>query len=591
MDNIILSQHIFLFPFQIKNTDPATAKNNHIIHPQGWQEKSYGLGNFAGESISNEQIWQFNEYNYFYDHVRKFLYNAQNKDCKNAARFYNWDLKNNSEFTIFIKSDEKSKEFTLKIHKIELYLHGNHIGVLSFFLNNYCYDDFESILLINDFGRRIYPQFMGAKNDENEINYNPLLAPKYSFFADRIIVKAGSVYEDQTFSEKDFLSSLSNYAKYIHAFLAPLKAANNNPEIEYIIDDRMYTICWYNSLIFESLKLYDAKKDEYGYQNSELWYKYIFVDGKFCGVGNRNMLRNLIEQTTYGRHIENGTLFALSRYSFMALTDKVDLTDGFSFSYHILRNHMQTMYYKIVLLLLVQRASILCFAQDMTKISNQIKNESKPEKEEIKENYESLKELKAKVIHFENTLWFEEITAQEQGIELYQLARKNMELEKQFDRLKEGIKDLYDYSELEIQHIQDKTMLNLTVIATFFFTVTLLVAFATFIAGLTPLFAEGQYFYTPKAISLIILVSGFVIYFMTKRAINLIIYKGDKINNADNKDKLKNSKKLNKMNISSAEIDGDKIWNIVFRSLKFSWLRYIGLLVAAIIIYFIWRGC
>lgn len=559
MDNIVLSHHIFLFPFRIQYNDKKPEENlydyciKNIAQNENWHNKKASDKKIKPAEINNDYIWHYNEYIYFHEHVRKFLFNdnKDDVDTEKSHTCYEWELGDNPEFTICIKNNEKPVSFTLGIQKIELHLFQNEFGILSFFFNNYCYDDFESILLINDFGRRIFPQFMGARLNENDIDksYCPVDTPKDKFFADRIIVKAGSLDVVEVFDNRFLENPGDIYAKYIQQLLATLKKEGDGLFFRYIIDDRMYTICWYGNSLFSDLSRY--VENEYGYQVSEQWYKYIFVDGKETGVNNKTMMKSLINHATYARHIGNGTLFGISRYSFVALTDPVDLSYGFSFSYHILRNHIQTMYYKLFLLLLAQRASILTFSNELAKLSHKIKRinkngTNKSEAAEINLVYERLKKLKAEVVHFENSLWFEEVTAQEQGIELYQLARKNMDLEIQFSKLKEGINDLYDYFELEIQHRQDNTMLKLTIIATFFFTVTLLVAFWTFIAGLTPLFQEGKAIYIPQTIAACMFISFLVVFYFTRSGISNVM----------------NPKK------KSEEIDGKTIWKIIRYSFK-----------------------
>ena len=58
-----------------------------------------------------------------------------------------------------------------------------------------------------------------------------------------------------------------------------------------------------------------------------------------------------------------GTLFGITRYSFMILGDEGD------FNYDIIRNHCKNIYSNLVSLLLVERASILRFSNEISKLS------------------------------------------------------------------------------------------------------------------------------------------------------------------------------------------------------------------------------
>jgi len=49
----------------------------------------------------------------------------------------------------------------LKLDGIALRHFKNDVGILSFHLINDRYDNFDDILNINDFGRRLFPQFLG----------------------------------------------------------------------------------------------------------------------------------------------------------------------------------------------------------------------------------------------------------------------------------------------------------------------------------------------------------------------------------------------------------------------------------------------
>jgi len=78
------------------------------------------------------------------------------------------------------------------------------------------------------------------------------------------------------------------------------------------------------------------------------------------------------------------------------------------------------MYFKMVLLSLVYRASYLGFAYKITEISNKIEadNEISDDIEAIYKDY----------IKFINNIYFKEVTAQEQGIELFDMLIKHMTL-------------------------------------------------------------------------------------------------------------------------------------------------------------------
>jgi len=91
--------------------------------------------------------------------------------------------------------------------------------------------------------------------------------------------------------------------------------------IEPVIDDRMYTLCWYENDEFSKLMKVRNRRS-YAYEDSDDWYRFVFVDGDDSCCKNIDMRRDLIRKATYARWVEYGTLFGISRYSFVALTER-----------------------------------------------------------------------------------------------------------------------------------------------------------------------------------------------------------------------------------------------------------------------------
>jgi len=99
--------------------------------------------------------------------------------------------------------------------------------------------------------------------------------------------------------------------------------------------------------------------------------------------------------------------------------------------------HLQTIYYKLAELVLLQRASVQRFSDEVTHISRLDADDEKlPEK---------VSSLYRQYIRFVNKIYFREVTAQTQGIELYQLLQKQARLEKQVKDLDDEINELHNY--------------------------------------------------------------------------------------------------------------------------------------------------
>lgn len=222
----------------------------------------------------------------------------------------------------------------------------------------------------------------------------------------------------------------------------------------------MFTLCWYgNTELSNKLSVYE--NEEYAYINNDEWASFLFVDKDSSSCQNKYMTKKLLKKHTYSRWVNFGTLYGISRYSFMALSnDKKDLELN-NAGYII--DHMRTMYYQLITLCLVQRASILNFKNRITKIlSNQ----------DVK--YIEIESLQKDYLKFINSMCFKEITAQEQGIELYNMAKDIMEIDQALKGLNNDIEKLNNYYALKEGEKASKNSENLATLAGIFLIPTLI---------------------------------------------------------------------------------------------------------------------
>ncbi|MEG8947981.1 hypothetical protein [Rosettibacter firmus] len=506
----IYSQHIFLFPFTIelkefKSKDSSQERLRKIhekLKNSNWEYKPFQitLGADKPENFpySDDEIWAYNEYNYFYDYIRDALYTKEKleelftKSYAHVSLYYERKTSPTDEITYYIK-DQTPIIYTLKVNNVSLRIFETGIGILSLTLYNTCYKSFEDILKINDFGRRIYPQFLGAGGLKS-----PVDATKEAFLCDKIVFNACGLNITEEFNTSEFLKDTHKYANYIEELLKPL----NPQDCKAIIDDRMYTICWYeNDQLIKNLGYY-VKEKVYNYERSREWYMFLFVDGKFAGIGNDEMRSNLIKKSTYPRFIDDGTIYGITRYSFMCLCGVDPYND---FPYKNIRNHMQKQYYQMAVLLLAQRASIIQFNNEIEKLVFSLKNTGHKRKEDygfnekefnnILEYVKKLEELDIKVMNFINRMTYNEITPQEQGIELYNMALENMQIPNQLNILKSKINDLHltadqilermdlqeERERNKIQRERKKLLDKITLIAAIFTPLTLYSTLSKFI--------------------------------------------------------------------------------------------------------------
>jgi len=444
----IISYHNFMFPFRFDKVIDEI-KDKHEFYREYSFDERVKIDNDFKDSLE-EDSWEYqkfkvknsldyNEIVYFHDFVKDSLFNTQ--DFKEGATSYYFEKEIN-DTTIELKI--KGKEpYILILEGINLRLFDTGVGILSFEIENYRYNQIDDILKINDYGRRVYPQFLGEGFSTE--------ATKIAFLPEFIRVNG----IEERFCD---LYKGIKIAKYITDILGDSfttdKKEKDKHYIQPIIDDRMFVLCWYGNSAFSS-----CVKGNIEYKN---WYKYVFVDGNDITVQDKQMHKELIERATYKRWNNYGTFFGITRYSFIVLSNR-----GY-FGEKILLNHIKTMYFQMVILLLVQRASLLRFSDEITAISD-VRGGESPSPDNIAILYKHY-------LRFVNKLYFKEVTAQDQGIELYDKAIDAMNIKRDIEDLRQEISSLNNYAFFEQEREEKEQMNQLTKLGTLFLP-------GTFIAG------------------------------------------------------------------------------------------------------------
>lgn len=406
------SYHTFMFPFVYDEILTAS-------FDEDWRYKEF--------TISSHE--DYNEYVYFYDYVRKALYNRQDQpEDQDISQYYEYKDEQGT-FSI----DCALGQYELDLDGVSLRLFPNSkVGILSFNLKNYYYFNPSDVLAINEFGRRIYPQF---------VTQNGLCETKKAFLPESITLTfkgRGPIrepFENRDNVEDYLIPHSDSYNQRLPLHILTLLQGVHNPRS--IIDDRMFVMSLYmNDGLANRVKFYNPSANEYRYERDDWWYKYIFVDGSDKTCQSIHMTKKLIGESTYDRWVEYGTLYGISRYSFVALT-------GSWFGKNRLSPHFRTMYFQMFTLLLAYRASIIKFSDDVVKATKKVQD---IEPKDVYDGY----------LKFVNELFFREITAQEQGIELYNQAMKIMQIEKYITDLDHEIGELHQYVQFQIEDTRKK---------------------------------------------------------------------------------------------------------------------------------------
>ena len=478
------SFHCFLFPFQWKKR----IDQGDSLFPVDDFAKLLQVDNRWERSVLEfEDHIDYNEFAYFHPFAQDALYDYGLDDT--AIQYYQFKgiERGKSKYKITlsaIKGERVKCKYILDIQTISLNLYPTGIGILSFHLSNYDYAESKDILLINDYGRRTYPVFLGDGGDVKPA-MNTFLAESIQLIGLKDDIK-GTKYLEQFVESYTEFDTRKKYPKQfilLPKFISALypKELHDTFQMASVTDDRMFVLCWYgnNQIVSalngvpqaaetnESGQLIHTAKEKYDFidgDRSDFWYKFLFVDSPTAnGVANKVFKENLLERHTYTRWVEYGTLLGVSRYSFVMLTN--DYPTLKSFNADFLPSHMKSMYLKIAELCILQRASILNFSQYLTQIKKLNKDAKKA------------KQLYDAYLTFISKLHFREVTTQEQGIELYNMLYDCMQIGTEAKMLEKEIANLFQYLTFEEEYKRSEQLRQLTIVGASFVIPTIMTGY------------------------------------------------------------------------------------------------------------------
>lgn len=446
---LIQSAHIFCFPFSWEPIDSSMKidirylKQNFV--PGNWRKGTYN---------ETEKQSLYNELNYFFPFVHNELYEYSDELggllpwsisgteiqlWKESSRVLHFE-RNEKEcsYEIVIKIDKNTwRKYSLKVEAINLNLYSMGIGVLSIYAKNTSGKCLESdiptkwsnakskfigrndILKINQYGRRVMPPFYADVELRGEI-------------AESLCLRLGGREIVEDFSRYHKCPKSWKYSSIIEHLLYDFSKDLN---YKMVIDDRMFVMSWYKNYDCSSLSK-NTIQNIYSEMNvndndsTNYWYRFLFVDNSWATCQNEYMRNELLKKHSYVRWTDRNSIYGVTRYSFMMLTD------GRVPPY--LLNYFETIYARMVELVLMQRATVLKFSERINMISI-----SADKSKELLRN--EVNRLCQDYIVFKNQFYFKEVTAQDQGIEMYYLLQKSLRLEEMVKDLDEDIQELYQY--------------------------------------------------------------------------------------------------------------------------------------------------
>jgi len=469
-ENIALRERL---NFTVLNEMLNNTKNNEDFLT--WEPKEFNI-----EKASDIGM-KYNEYMYFHPFVHQFIYDLPEDNGTNKELTKYYELKEGNEGAFNIQTSKNL--YQLSINGISLHVFSKGIGVLTFQLQNDSHSNYEEILDINDYGRRIYPQFISTQNSSiSNIHYT-----QFTFLPTSVTVtlmpdskSKKIIFEDFSFFNCNAhlthrnLVRLPNFILKLFTDSFVTKLAPSKEDCILIrpsIDDRMFTVCAIgNSFIANELTNWVESKQEYVFESSERWNRLIFSDSGSCTTQSRHLLKKLNKIHTYDRWVNEASLYGISRETLLLLT--TDFKPN-SISYNVLSQHMRYMYYQISIICLAQRAGMLRFSYEVGALASLDTNRNitldynQQQSDEI--NY-----LHLSYIEFVNKMFFREVTPQIQGIEIYDKMHDVMRMDEDITELDREIQELYEYSMAMQQREETKSASDLNKLATIFLPITVI---------------------------------------------------------------------------------------------------------------------
>lgn len=429
------SYHIFLFPFRYEVKTGARLNEDWRQVKDYFETSALWKRQALGKHFSTPL--RYNEFHYFHPFAQGVLFD-QNQDT--TLYHFEYELPPLATYDIELTN---GKVFSLFIDRIVLKCYRTGVGILSFHLRNTDTETSASdILEINQFGRRIYPPIMGEGTE---------LAKAIRLVPDKISLQGfGKQIIETPFTCNTLVGDAPSPNHVLALF--PKKFLSHY-SIVPALDDRMFVMGWaVNETCLAACQLNHSNGDDY--RTNDYWYRYVYVDGPGAeerGLQNDVFKRELIEKSTYARWLGVGTIYGVCRYAFMGLL-------GEEVPPHV-KTTVQTFYYRMVELCLLQRASLLQFSRRITQITHE---------EDGRNKTRLAAQLNRDYLHYINSIYFAEITPQEQGIELYDLLQSSLCIDRDNQLLNQEIQELHHFLSAEEEKKRSRALDHLTVLGAFF---------------------------------------------------------------------------------------------------------------------------
>ena len=479
----VYSYHTFLFPFiwngsgkeSMEKFEKAINTSTHWIRTDWGNDKGWTVNrDKLPGSLQEDKFIAYSRYQYFTDPARDLIFGAGGNVVHNFS-FAPEDLQIKNNASYVIKKD--SECFKLSINAITLKIVDTGVAVMAYELEYYGLKningktqisrEIDDVYKINEYGRRIFLPYLTMGNhavaaDKVELRINLSESKKSICYKPREYLD--SLKNDSNdFYNKLSLSHVTNIVKDVIMFgKDDIKSHELKKRyIKPIIDDRMFVCCIVcDPNLSNELKSFDDKTGDYLYLSdykekqldensndtqqslSSKLYSLMYVDvsPEYASCQSRVMRRQILKNSIYDRWIEYGTIYGVSHHAFTCVTGD---PQEFPSITEIVINPFLTQYVELVKIALIQRATILAFSKHASDLANGFSGDGIAS--EITLN--KIRTLSERYAKAHNQVFLFEVTAQEQGVELFEMIEKQLYVERNKGFLDSQLKNLYDVAD------------------------------------------------------------------------------------------------------------------------------------------------
>lgn len=446
----VYSYHTFIFPFMWEMNDDFQKNYNEFVKyfekNDKWEDTNWEDSVTIPKMYRYRNSELYKEYQYFHPYVRKSIYGYDGNVVRNFC------LKPEEKFTYKIVR-ENIGSYELDIKSVQLKIYNTGVALFILDCENYQNRSLSDVKNINDWGRRIYAPYIPSEGD--------------GATASTLIISASGdeicTQDYQTFYEEQrdldmycpcpdcekrerlpldssclFLRKILEYGQTEKKFVSMPSKGENEIYTYPAMDDRMFVMCAVadedatKGMLNKVLKKYAFERDA-NIQKS--LYELAYIDGSgMCTCQNEEMREEYIDKCIYRRWLDWDSIYTVTYQAVIMLSSA-----GVNSSEAHLYQTFRTEYFQMLCLCLAQRASIIKFNQMVENYSSRVACEG---------NTATLKseltDIQNRFLAFQGQLCFDEISSEEQAIELYGMMKERLFIDEELSVTKERVSALYE---------------------------------------------------------------------------------------------------------------------------------------------------